>query len=43
LTNGIELKRLIDPAEIADAIYFMICNSAVSGELWADAGWHPQA
>lgn len=38
-----QLKRLIDADEIADAIYFMICNSAVSGELWADAGWHPQA
>jgi NAD(P)-dependent dehydrogenase (short-subunit alcohol dehydrogenase family) len=38
-----QLKRLIDPAEIADAIFFMICNSAVSGELWADAGWHPTA
>jgi NAD(P)-dependent dehydrogenase (short-subunit alcohol dehydrogenase family) len=38
-----QLKRLIDPAEIADAIYFMICNSAVSGEIWADAGWHPRA
>ena len=38
-----QLKRLIDPTEIADAIYFMICNSAVSGELWADAGWHPRA
>jgi len=38
-----QLKRLIDPAEIADAIYFMICNSAVSGELWADAGWPPPA
>jgi 3-oxoacyl-[acyl-carrier protein] reductase len=38
-----QLKRLIDPAEIADAIYFMICNTAVSGELWADAGWHPRA
>jgi NAD(P)-dependent dehydrogenase (short-subunit alcohol dehydrogenase family) len=38
-----QLKRLIDPAEIADAIFFMICNSAVSGELWADAGWHPSA
>jgi hypothetical protein len=38
-----QLKRLIDPAEIADAIYFLICNSAVSGELWADAGWHPSA
>jgi NAD(P)-dependent dehydrogenase (short-subunit alcohol dehydrogenase family) len=38
-----QLKRLIHPSEIADAIYFMICNSAVSGELWADAGWHPSA
>jgi len=38
-----QLKRLIDPAEIADAIFFMICNSAVSGELWADAGWHTSA
>jgi 3-oxoacyl-[acyl-carrier protein] reductase len=38
-----QLKRLIDPAEIADAIFFLICNSAVSGELWADAGWHPSA
>jgi 3-oxoacyl-[acyl-carrier protein] reductase len=38
-----QLKRLIEPEEIADAIYFMICNSAVSGELWADAGWHPSA
>jgi 3-oxoacyl-[acyl-carrier protein] reductase len=36
-----QLKRLISPEEIADAIYFMICNSALSGELWADAGWHP--
>src|SRR6516165_8007776 len=23
-----QLRRLIDPTEIADAIYFMICNSA---------------
>jgi 3-oxoacyl-[acyl-carrier protein] reductase len=38
-----QLKRLIEPAEIADAIYFMITNSAMSGELWADAGWHPSA
>jgi hypothetical protein len=30
-------------APIADAIDFMIGNSAVSGELWADAGWHPRA
>lgn len=35
------LRRLIRTAEIADAICFMISNSAVSGELWADAGWHP--
>lgn len=36
-----QLGRLIRPTEIADAICFMIANSAVSGELWADAGWHP--
>lgn len=36
-----ELQRLIRPAEIADAICFMIANSAVSGQLWADAGWAP--
>ncbi len=38
-----QLGRLIRPEEIADAICFMITNSAVSGELWADAGWHPSA
>ncbi len=38
-----QLRRLIRPDEIADAICFMISNSAVSGELWADAGWHPPA
>lgn len=38
-----QLGRLIRPEEIADAICFMISNSAVSGELWADAGWHPAA
>jgi NAD(P)-dependent dehydrogenase (short-subunit alcohol dehydrogenase family) len=38
-----QLRRLIRPEEIADAICFMITNSAVSGELWADAGWHPSA
>ena len=38
-----QLRRLIRPEEIADAICFMIANSAVSGQLWADAGWHPQA
>jgi NAD(P)-dependent dehydrogenase (short-subunit alcohol dehydrogenase family) len=34
-----QLKRLIRPEEIADAICFMVTNAAVSGELWADAGW----
>jgi 3-oxoacyl-[acyl-carrier protein] reductase len=38
-----QLGRLIRPDEIADAICFMLVNSAVSGELWADAGWHPPA
>lgn len=38
-----QLGRLIRPEEIADAIVFMITNSAVSGQLWADAGWHPMA
>lgn len=36
-----QLGRLIRPKEIAEAICFMISNSAVSGILWADAGWHP--
>jgi len=38
-----QLRRLIKPEEIADAICFMINNAAVSGSLWADAGWHPTA
>jgi 3-oxoacyl-[acyl-carrier protein] reductase len=38
-----QLGRLIRADEIADAICFMLANSAVSGELWADAGWHPPA
>jgi NAD(P)-dependent dehydrogenase (short-subunit alcohol dehydrogenase family) len=38
-----QLRRLIHPDEIADAICFMIANAAVSGSLWADAGWHPAA
>ena len=38
-----QLGRLIQPEEIADAICFMISNQAVSGEIWADAGWHPAA
>jgi 3-oxoacyl-[acyl-carrier protein] reductase len=38
-----QLGRLIRPSEIAEAICFMINNSAVSGNLWADAGWHPSA
>ena len=38
-----QLRRLVHPEEIADAICFMISNGAVSGSLWADAGWHPAA
>ncbi len=38
-----QLRRLIRPQEIADAIRFLIANSAVSGDLWVDAGWHPSA
>jgi NAD(P)-dependent dehydrogenase (short-subunit alcohol dehydrogenase family) len=38
-----QLRRLIRPDEIASAICFLIQNTAVSGELWADAGWHPSA
>ncbi|TWT42321.1 3-oxoacyl-[acyl-carrier-protein] reductase FabG [Phycisphaerae bacterium RAS1] len=38
-----QLRRLIRPEEIADAICFMICNAAVSGKVWVDAGWHPVA
>jgi len=37
------LRRLIEPREIADAICFLVSNSAVSGQLWADAGWQPPA
>jgi 3-oxoacyl-[acyl-carrier protein] reductase len=37
-----ELHRLIRPDEIARAICFMISESAMTGELWVDAGWHPQ-
>lgn len=38
-----QLGRLLEPEEVADAICFMIKNPAVSGALWADAGWHPPA
>ncbi len=38
-----QLRRLLRPAEVADAICFMLRNSAVSGSLWVDAGWHPSA
>lgn len=38
-----QLGRLIRPDEIADAICFMLTNSAVSGQLWVDAGWHAPA
>ncbi len=38
-----QLRRLLRPAEVADAICFMLRNSAVSGALFVDAGWHPAA
>lgn len=38
-----QLRRLLRPDEVADAIVFMLRNSAVSGSLWVDAGWHPAA
>jgi len=38
-----QLRRLLRPEEIADGILFLITNSAISGALWADAGWHPGA
>jgi hypothetical protein len=38
-----QLRRLLRPQEIADAICFMLRNSAISGSLWVDAGWHPTA
>ena len=37
------LGRLIAPAEIVDAICFLLTNDAVNGAIWADGGWHPQA
>lgn len=36
-----QLGRLLKAEEVADAICFMVRNPAVSGALWADAGWHP--
>lgn len=38
-----QLRRLLRPDEVASAIIFMLTNSAVSGSLWADGGWHPAA
>ena len=38
-----QLRRLLQPEEVAEAIVFMIRNSATSGALWVDAGWHPPA
>ena len=38
-----QLGRLIRPEEIANAILFLLKNSSISGQLWADAGWHPRA
>lgn len=38
-----QLRRLIRPEEIAEAICFLLTNPALSGPLWADAGWHAPA
>jgi 3-oxoacyl-[acyl-carrier protein] reductase len=38
-----QLGRLIRPEEVARAVCFMISDSAVGGQLWCDAGWHPSA
>ena len=37
------LENVFSILNIFDAIVFLIRNSAVSGQLWADAGWHPMA
>lgn len=37
------MRRLIQPQEIAHAICFLIQNSAVTGQLWVDAGWRPRS
>lgn len=39
--DATQLHRLIKTEEIADAICFLVENAAMSGPLWADAGWHP--
>jgi NAD(P)-dependent dehydrogenase (short-subunit alcohol dehydrogenase family) len=36
-----QIKRLLQPQEVAEAICFMISNSAVCREMWVDGGWHP--
>ena len=36
-----QMKRLIEPEEIAEAVCFMASNPMVTGEIWVDAGWHP--
>ena len=33
-----QLGRLIQPAEIADAICFLVASSAASGAPWGDGG-----
>ena len=40
LSNSL-LGRLIEPDEIAEAVCFLLKNPVVTGQLWADAGWHP--
>jgi len=39
----IPLGRMVQPAEIAEAVAVLIENPAISGPLWADAGLPPMA
>ena len=36
-----QLKRLVTPEEIANAVWFVANNAAVNQEIWVDGGWHP--
>lgn len=35
-----QMKRLVQPDEVAEAICFIAEVSAVTREIWVDAGWH---
>lgn len=38
-----QLRRLLQPEEVAEGIHFLLRSAAASGSLWIDAGWHPVA